>query len=138
MFVAEPDRDLVLPGSGGQIGHGDGAILVVVASYLSFARTLNGHRQSTGTGALRADGELARLSTNAIDQTGTVGGYVARGNGVHVELVRGALNVFSVIFDVELVNAFFARVVFDADGTIAVIFNDGLVNVAAGHLYFGF
>lgn len=50
---------------------------------------------------------------------------------------KPTLNVLSVIFDVELVNAFFARVVFDADGTIAVIFNDGLVNVAAGHLYFG-
>lgn len=46
------------------------------------------------------------------------------------------LDMFPVVLDVELVDAFLARVVLDADSSIVVVFYDGLVNVSAWHLYF--
>lgn len=45
--------------------------------------------------------------------------------------------MFSIVLDVELMKALLSGVVLDADGTIAVVLNDGLVDMAAGHLDFG-
>lgn len=44
--------------------------------------------------------------------------------------------MFSIVFDEELVDSFLPRLVLDADGTIAVVLDDGLVDATAGHLYF--
>lgn len=42
VLVRELDGDLVLAGGGGQVGHGHGAVLVVVAGDLSLARAFHG------------------------------------------------------------------------------------------------
>lgn len=77
MFVAETDGDLVFAGCGGQVGHGDGAVLVVVTADLRLAGALDGHGQAPGARALRGDGEVGRFTADAVSQARAVRCHIA-------------------------------------------------------------
>ena len=46
VFVVELDDDAVVPGHGGQVGHGAGAVLVVLARDLRLGRALHRQREA--------------------------------------------------------------------------------------------
>lgn len=46
------------------------------------------------------------------------------------------LYVFAIVLDVDFVKALLLRLVLDRDGAIAVVLDNGLVNVSAGHFDF--
>ena len=50
--------------------------------------------------------------------------------------INATLNMFLVVFDVQLVDAFLFGSVADADGSVAIVLNDRLVNLTAWHFYF--
>lgn len=54
-----------------------------------------------------------------------------------MEFVRRALDVFTVVFHGEFVEALFTGVVFYGDGAIAIVLDDGFVYVSAGHFDVG-
>ena len=114
MLVVEAHDDAVVPRRRGEVGHGAGAVLVVLAGDLRLGRALHGQGQApcgwrrgrgqrasplprcpspapagaplTFPGILGDNGEGGRLVDHAMAQAWSVGADVAAVDGVHVEL----------------------------------------------------